>query len=79
MDKKYEFVEIVKDYAGDYVGVIRFNYNNTERDHEFTFVTREQELVSIDYGWKIPFLSDVWDDIENRLREHSAKYSVAIA
>jgi predicted transcriptional regulator YheO len=71
MKNLYEISEIIKDQDGDLLGAICFNYNNDEYEHEFTFVTSEKKLVSIDYGWKIPYIEEVWSEIENKLIKHS--------
>lgn len=68
LENKYEFNEIVRDCEGDLVGDILFNYNNDTYRHEFTFNAKENELISIDYGWKIPFIKEVWEEIENHLK-----------
>jgi len=70
-EKLYEFVDIIKDGEGDFVGVIEFYYNECSHRHEFTFVIKERKLISIDYGFKIPYISSIWNEIEDYLKNHS--------
>jgi hypothetical protein len=80
MNSKYEFYTInvytkgfLKGYAD---GHITFNYNNNTYNHEFLYRFDDAEngnnyqLVSIDYGYKIPYINEVWQEIENYLKEY---------
>ncbi|MFC8688190.1 hypothetical protein [Brevibacillus porteri] len=71
MERQYNVKEIIKDQDGDFVGVIEFSYSGSTYNHEYTFVASEQKLVSIDYGWKVPYTNEVWSQIENTLKAHS--------
>lgn len=66
-DDRYRFIDIAKDCDGDLLGMLEFTYNGQQRDHEFCFLTKTNELSSIDYGWKIPYVHDVFDQIEQIL------------
>ena len=78
MDSRYEFstYDIYKkgDLKGYINGYIAFRYNNDEYNHEFLYRFDDIEngenfqLVSIDYGWKIPYIEEVWEEIEDQLK-----------
>jgi hypothetical protein len=78
MDNRYEFYtyDIYRkgDLKGYINGDITFRYNNDEYNHEFLYRFDDAEngenykLVSIDYGYKIPYIDEVWNDIENQLK-----------
>lgn len=82
--KKYEFYTrdiITKgDLKGYINGHITFYYNNDEFNHEFLYRFDDEEngenfkLVSIDYGYKIPFINEAWKDIETDLYNYINKY-----
>lgn len=78
-DNRYSFnhVELYKkgDLAGYIEGILTFNVGDREKDHEFLYRVDDKEngkdftLVSIDYGYKIPYINDVWDNIEKTITE----------
>lgn len=69
IDKRYEFAEMIKDCDGDCMGSIWFKYNNDEIKHDFVYVANTRELVSIDYGYKIPYIDEVFLSIESNITE----------
>jgi len=83
MDKRYKFNTIdlpdLGEYAGYALGTINFKYNNTDYDHEFLFRCKDikngesMEMVTIDYGYKIPYIDEVWDEIEKYLIKYCEK------
>lgn len=82
--KRYEFynTEIMTkgDLKGYIQGEITFKYNNTEYNHEFLYRFDDSEngdnfkLVTIDYGYKIPYIEEVWKEIESYLKEVAQKH-----
>ena len=86
MNKQYEFYTIdiftkgdLKGYAN---GEIVFQYNNTEYRHEFLYRFDDKEngdnyqLVSIDYGLRVPYIMEIWDKIEKELTDYVQKHLV---
>lgn len=85
MEKRYEFYTMDIFTKGDLKGYINgeitFQYNNTEYNHEFLYRFDDAangenfKLVSIDYGWKIPYIEEVWEEIENSLKQYSLNHN----
>jgi hypothetical protein len=52
---------------------------NRERDHEFLFRFDDDvngsnfKLVTIDYGYKVPFIDGVWGTIEGQIKQYVDK------
>ncbi|MBU3173259.1 hypothetical protein [Clostridium estertheticum] len=86
MNKKYTFYNIEVMQKGDLNGYIQgditFKYNNTEYNHEFLFRFNDSsngdnnKLVSIDYSYKIPYIEEVWPEIEKYLIDYIGKYKI---
>lgn len=61
----------LKGYANGY---IEFDYNNRLHDHEFLYRFDDKangdnwQIVSIDYGYEIPTINDVWEEIEREIK-----------
>lgn len=78
--KPYELYTIdiytKRDLKGYANGEITFHYNNDTYNHEFLYRIhdpengKDNELVSIDYGYKIPYIDEVWDEIKAFLTEY---------
>ena len=81
MKNQYEFytIEIMSkgDLKGYINGEITFYYNNEKWNHEFLYRFDDvangenYELVSIDYGYKVPFIKEVWEEIETYLKNYA--------
>lgn len=62
------------DLKGYVTGLITFYYDGKTSDHEFLYRIYadengpSDELVSIDYGYKVPYIDEVWEDIEEELK-----------
>ena len=63
----------LKGYAA---GFITFNYDNREYDHEFLYRYEDDpdngegnQIISIDYGYKIPYIEEVWQAITEELKQ----------
>lgn len=76
-DERYKFSFITLPDLGHLhgyaLGIIIFNYNNAEHKHEFLYKCEDKKMVSIDYGAKIPYIKEVWDDIEEYLQIYCKK------
>lgn len=62
------------DLKGYVTGMITFYYDGFSSDHEFLYrVDKDEngnahELVSVDYGYKVPYIEDIWKDLENDIK-----------
>jgi hypothetical protein len=84
IEKPYEFYNIEVYTKGDLKGYaqgeITFDYKNGPYNHEFLFRYDDAEngendkLVSIDYGLRVPYIMEVWDEIEKYLIDYVRKY-----
>ena len=76
-DERYKFIIIdlpdLGHYEGYALGNINFNYDNKENRHGFLYKCKDKKLVSIDYGAKIPYIKEVWYDIEEYLKRYCKK------
>jgi hypothetical protein len=63
----FEFNSVHRDWDGDLIGEIIFdNYG-----YEFVFIAKTNKLINIDYGWKIPNIDKMWNNIEQELIEQN--------
>lgn len=84
MDNRYSFNQMDIYTKGDlkgYInGYINFKYKDNDYDHEFLYRFDDEEngdnftLVSIDYGYYIPYIDEVWKDIEQYLTNYIKNY-----
>lgn len=80
MNNNYNFhnIEVYKKgfLKGYAAGYITFNYNNKTYDHEFLFRFDDEAngknytMVSVDYGYKIPYINEVWQELEQYLTDY---------
>lgn len=79
-NKLYEFINIEmynKGFLKGYCeGIISFKLEDRESHHEFLYRFddaengKNYELQSIDYGYEIPYIEEVWKSIEDELKEY---------
>jgi hypothetical protein len=79
----YQFGNIdvfTKGYLKGYTnGLIRFFYNGKETVHEFLYRYEddgngpEHEIVSIDYGYLVPGIKELWNRIEKDIKEFTLR------
>ena len=76
---KFESREYITkgDLNGYVVGIISFaDDDDNETSHDFIFRHHDPKngkdfkLISIDYGYKNPYIDTVWDDIEKELKSY---------
>lgn len=71
--KKYEINNAEYYEKGDLAGYINGYITFGERDHEFLYRVsdpsngNDYKLVTIDYGYNVPNLDEMWDEIEREL------------
>ena len=69
----FQLYSIGVDDEGDLQGRVVFQYGGPggpEWAHDICFLTREQKLNSIDYGWKIPDIETIFSQVEKALQAH---------
>ena len=70
----FQLYSINVDSEGDLQGTINCQYGGPggpEWSHEICFLTKEQRLNSIDYGWKIPDIEKIFPQVEKALQVFS--------